>query len=1090
MKNKKLFLAFILILSIFAMTVAAGAEDVSFTPGTDAVYFVDNTNGADTNAGTSADAALKTLSKANAYLRKVGGGTIVVSGSVAVSSSYAPADIGGTVVYTSVYGGVDYRKTNSAKMVIGAGMAFSNDTFFENINLSMTASGVAISGRCHNFGFGYDVNVTNDSGLDTFNYPVLIAGWNNPGTLSGSSLSDDYSIHVYSGTWYGIYGGHRRTSSSNPVSNLSGDVSVIIKGGTFENYVTATGMNVHTGRVYMEISGGTFNGAVLGIRRLGTMPSDTSYITDADFTANVLIRITGGTFNARFRLAESSVETTALTKMPLGDATVVVTGGKFNSDFVGYGVVGSVLLKYDPDVLSSDIIKGFPLKSEVTSTSSAAEESASFANPIGTLADPYVIEKDGLYYYCYSSGTTIDGVSYAGVKIAVHENLPFGELSTQRRQVFNASMTDIEGAQHDYWAPELHYFDADTVGKDNAGWYIYVAADDGANANHRMYVLRATEPENALSDYEMVGKISDSTNKWAIDGTVMVLDGKLYFVWSGWEGDTDVRQDIYIAQMSNPYTISSERVLLSKPEYDWETHDTPDVNEGPQVLTAPDGTTHIIYSASGSWTQYYCYGALTLTGTNPLSADSWYKSPTSLFSSGNGIYGTGHGSFVQDEDGAWWMYYHANSSTEVPEGSTWWAERSTYLKPFSFTTKSVNGVSVSYPSFGTPIALDELQTISVDTADYHASGEHLYSVYYTYTNGEVTEVARQCLICGAYDVKSVTFAKTPAFTLTSATDSVTLKWSKIDGTHGYRVYYKEPSGNEYTRLTELHDTDTVSYTHSKLESGSFHRYIMHAYYIDRAGAYQYVATGGQGVYTYPAAPTLTATANDDGTVTLVAAVTGGADSYEYSRTADGTVWDVIAADADSEYTDTTAESSTEYTYRVRALAGTLYGEYSASATVTTAKAAYKFEISTCGNIYDNVSARAGEDISFNLLVRVADSVGSQILLPADTDTKKLYFYTVHGDYIVPAEELSVTDSGEYILTAAYENADAIIFADAELILYGDANGDGKISLVDVIRTIKHIAGNTVEIDKAAADISNDCSITTLDLLRIIKEIVN
>lgn len=1079
---------------VLALVLCASAAE--FTPGTDAVYFVNNAAGSDSNAGTSADAPLKTLAKANSYLSKVGGGTIVISGDVVILSSYAPSDIGGAVLYTSKYNGVDYRESG-ASLNVSAGMAFNNDTYFENITMELSKSGVAIVGRCHDLVFGYGVNTVDVSGLEEFNYPVLIGGHNGPSSLTATSNDRDYGVHVYSGNWYGIYGGSRRNSTENCLPNYSGNVSVIIKGGTFQSSVTATGMNVHSGNVYFEISGGTFNGFVIPIRRLGTLPSDTAKITDADFTANVLVRISGGTFNGRFRLAESAISTTALTKMPLGDATVVVTGGTYNyADFLGYGVSGSVLLKYDPAVLANTEIKGFPLKSTVTTTSNAQEENGTFVNPIGTKADPYVIEKDGLYYYCFSDGADVKEVNengeevkvtYAGVAVAVHENLPFGTLSAQYRSVFNASRTDIENAKHDYWAPELHYFDAATVGADNAGWYIYVAMDDGENKNHRMYVLRATDPENPLSDFEMVGQITDATNKWAIDGTVMVYGGKLYFVWSGWEGDVNVRQDIYIAEMSNPWTVSSARTLLSKPEYSWETKGTPHVNEGPQILKSPDGTMHIIYSASGSWTQYYAYGALTLTGTNPLDASSWYKSPSALFASGNGAYGTGHGSFVKDDDGAWWMYYHANPSLTVPEGSTWWTERSAYVKPFSFTTKTVNSKTVSYPDFGTPVAPDSTLTISVDTADYHAEGDHHYGLTLTEVDGTITEVYRTCYICGVHDVISVTFAKKPALTLASTTNSVQLTWTTVEGADGYRVYRRdEGDDTKYERLADAGSSN--SYVDKNLEGGTRYRYLIHAYRYDVNGGYHYTATGGKEIYTALVAPAISAEQTDANAITVTIEAVSNATEYVIYRSVDLPLFEEYVTVTSTVYVDTDVQAGSDYAYKVIARNANAESAFSASVSLRAKIMAAKVEAVTSGELFDDISTRAnGTAVS---IYKTVNPNNAKELIISDDISLTQYIYSVHGDYIVPAVEYERPDEDHYMITFMHGGADAYIFSECAIVTYGDANADGKVTLFDAIRTLKYAVDDSTDLDIAASDVNFDCDTDVKDVVAILRKVLN
>ena len=131
--------------------------------------------------------------------------------------------------------------------------------------------------------------------------------------------------------------------------------------------------------------------------------------------------------------------------------------------------------------------------------------------------------------------------------------------------------------------------------------------------------------------------MAPETDKWAIDQTVLEYDGQLYAIWSGWEGDENVDQRIYIARMDNPWTISGERVELSMPEYSWEKQGgTPTINEGPQIAVSPDGTVNIVYSASGSWSDYYCLGCLTLKdGADPMEKESWTKADQPIFEKNN-----------------------------------------------------------------------------------------------------------------------------------------------------------------------------------------------------------------------------------------------------------------------------------------------------------------------------------------------------------------------------------------------------------------------------------------------------------------------
>ena len=298
-------------------------------------------------------------------------------------------------------------------------------------------------------------------------------------------------------------------------------------------------------------------------------------------------------------------------------------------------------------------------------------------NPVApTGNDPWVVRHGDKYYYCYASYVWFFG----GVAVAEIPSLDqIG--TTEGSQVYTAPTEGDTSHSFEYWAPELHYIHGE--------WYIYVAADDGSNENHRMYVLKGTS-QDPTDPFEYVGQVTDPTDKWAIDGTVAEINGKLYFIWSGWKGDVNVSQHIYIAHMSDPCTIDGKRVLISSPEYDWERVGEPYVNEGPTVLQH-GGKTFLTYSASGSWTDAYCLGMLTLVGDDPLEPDSWVKSDEPVFKAEDGVcYGPGHASFTTAVDGSVWMIYHGNL-----ESGTGWSGRSLWISPVTFDGEG-------NPNFGKP----------------------------------------------------------------------------------------------------------------------------------------------------------------------------------------------------------------------------------------------------------------------------------------------------------------------------------------------------------------------------------------------------
>jgi len=205
-----------------------------------------------------------------------------------------------------------------------------------------------------------------------------------------------------------------------------------------------------------------------------------------------------------------------------------------------------------------------------------------------------------------------------------------------------------------------------------------------------MYVL-ATSGANINEAFSLVGKITDKSDKWAIDGSPFRYKGKMYFIWSGWEGDQNVQQNIYIAEMDSPTRIKSERVLISQPDYEWEKRgsniDLPTINEGTEILQRK-GKVFLIFSAAGSWSDYYCLGILELTGEYPLVTSSWTKSPKPIFESNDEVTSPGHASFIRIHKKDFIVYHSARK-----KGAGW--NRQVNIQPFTWK----NG----RPNFGMPM---------------------------------------------------------------------------------------------------------------------------------------------------------------------------------------------------------------------------------------------------------------------------------------------------------------------------------------------------------------------------------------------------
>lgn len=303
-----------------------------------------------------------------------------------------------------------------------------------------------------------------------------------------------------------------------------------------------------------------------------------------------------------------------------------------------------------------------------------------FTNPILPRgADPWVTQKNGTYYFTYTQGG----------KLVLYETTNMSELALASRHDAWIPEPGMPYSKN-IWAPELHEI--------NNKWYMYFAADDGANANHRMYVVENSSSDPMQGEWVLKGKVADPSNQWAIDGTVLDYKGQLYMLWSGGNAGA-APQHIYIAKMSNPWTISSEKMIIASPTYPWEMNGSA-INEGPQVLINPNGQVQVVFSASGFWVDTYCLGLLRLNlDGDPMNPADWTKTPQPVFSmkAESGAYGPGHNGFFKSPDGTEdWIIYHARSLPNGGDGNG----RNARIQKFTW-----NGDGT--PNFGEPVKIGD-----------------------------------------------------------------------------------------------------------------------------------------------------------------------------------------------------------------------------------------------------------------------------------------------------------------------------------------------------------------------------------------------
>jgi len=286
-------------------------------------------------------------------------------------------------------------------------------------------------------------------------------------------------------------------------------------------------------------------------------------------------------------------------------------------------------------------------------------------------ADPFILRHEDGHYYFTASVPEYDRLELRRARTLA--GLASAPPVVVWRKPATGPLSEL------IWAPELHRIDGQ--------WVLYFAAapsreiQDGL-FQHRIHALGTSAADPTAGAWAVLGRVETGRDTFCLDATSFAHRGRRYLVWAQKDPAIPGNSNLYLARLATPTRLATAPVLLSRPEFAWETRGFA-VNEGPAVLVRR-GRVFLTYSASAT-DENYCLGLLQADAhADLLDPGAWAKAPTPVFATdaANRVFGPGHNSFTTTEDGTGdLLVYHARTYTEIVGDPLWDPNRHTFVKP-------------------------------------------------------------------------------------------------------------------------------------------------------------------------------------------------------------------------------------------------------------------------------------------------------------------------------------------------------------------------------------------------------------------------
>lgn len=279
--------------------------------------------------------------------------------------------------------------------------------------------------------------------------------------------------------------------------------------------------------------------------------------------------------------------------------------------------------------------------------------------------DPVIFPWKGKWYFI----ATNDNLNDIGLYVRVSEDVAglFEEGVTEHLIL---GVDEEKGFIQTFWAPEFHVI----------GGELYILFAVGGKVWGPQCWLMKMKKDGDITkacDWEEPVRVRRKDGSWlsedgiTLDMTYLKAGERSYMVWSYRRGigtAADTGSMLYIATVDErePWILTSDPVLLSRPLYGWENVSHTINNEGPHGFVSGERI-FLTYSGGAANGYTYVLGLLSArTSDDLLTISNWKKSkfPVLSFYSVENEYGPGHNSFFEDEMGNLMIAYHGETALE------------------------------------------------------------------------------------------------------------------------------------------------------------------------------------------------------------------------------------------------------------------------------------------------------------------------------------------------------------------------------------------------------------------------------------------